>query len=88
MGENYQVHVLQNVAGNFYIGLSQNPTVRLAQHNAGVSLWTRNRGPWKRVWESDQLSLSAARKQENYLKRHKGGEGFYQFTGLSRSTGS
>jgi hypothetical protein len=34
---------------------------------------------------SEDLSLSDARRLENALKRQKGGTGFYNMTGLSRS---
>jgi putative endonuclease len=78
----YRVYVLQNVAGKFYIGLSENPAARLVQHNSGVSKWTRGRGPWKIIWESGFMTLSEARKLENKLKRQKGGRGFYQFMGI------
>jgi putative endonuclease len=84
----YRVYVLQNSVGSFYIGLSEDIAVRLAQHNAGVSKWTKSRGPWGLVWSSDPLSLSEARKLENLLKRQKGGAGFYRLTGLARSSGS
>jgi predicted GIY-YIG superfamily endonuclease len=69
----------------FYIGLSENPAARLIQHYTGVSRWTRNRGPWKLVWESRPMTLTEARKMENQLKRQKGGRGFYQLTGLDSS---
>ncbi len=87
-GKDYQVYVLRNPAGTHYIGLSTDPRLRLQQHNAGVSLWTRNRGPWQLVWLSRNLSLTEARRLENYLKRQKGGSGFYAFTGLSGMSGS
>ena len=50
--------------------------------------WTKNRGPWDLVWTSEAMSLTEARRFENYLKRQKGGNGFYQATGLSRKSGS
>ncbi|HLX94746.1 MAG TPA: GIY-YIG nuclease family protein [Verrucomicrobiae bacterium] len=78
----YQVYVIKNAAGKFYIGLSENVQVRLRQHNEGISQWTRNRGPWEPVWTSQQLSLTEARKLENRLKRQKGGVGFRFLTGL------
>jgi putative endonuclease len=81
----YRVYVLQNQAGRFYVGLSENPVLRLAQHNTGASKWTRDHGPWALAWESDRLALTEARKLENHLKRQKGGRGFYQFTGLVRA---
>jgi putative endonuclease len=81
----YRVYVLQNPEGKYYIGLSENPAQRLIQHNSGVSQWTRNRGPWRLVWQGDPMTLSDARKLENQLKRQKGGRGFYQLTGLVRA---
>ena len=88
MDHSYRVYVIQNPIGRFYIGLGGDVTGRLQQHNSGVSKWTRHRGPWKLVWESEALTLAEARKLENYLKRQKGGSGFYEFTGLRRSLGS
>ena len=84
----YQVYVIQNPEGRFYIGLSENVPVRLAQHNAGVSTWTKSRGPWVLRWTSSALSITDARKLENLLKRQKGGTGFYRLTGLPRHPGS
>jgi putative endonuclease len=49
LNKSYQVYVLRNVAGRFYIGLSENVHIRLQQHNDAVSKWTRLRGPWKNV---------------------------------------
>ena len=68
--------------------MSQDVALRLQQHNDGVSRWTKSRGPWALVWTSNLLSLTDARKLENLLKRQKGGLGFYQMTGLRRSSGS
>ena len=71
-GQMYRVYVLQNEAGRFYIGLSDDVDRRLEQHHQGVSKWTKTRGPWRLVWQSEDLSLSDARKLENHLKRQKG----------------
>ena len=54
-GKVYQVYVLQNPDGRFYIGLSENIQVRLRQHNRGVSKWTvisddQIASGWKPVW--------------------------------------
>jgi predicted GIY-YIG superfamily endonuclease len=81
----YQVYVIQNNGGRFYIGLSDDVARRLHDHNTGVSTWTRRRGPWQLRWTSEPMSLSEARRLENWLKRQKGGNGFYQMTGLDRS---
>jgi putative endonuclease len=82
-GTSYQVYVLQNPDGKFYIGLSEDVSIRLRQNNQGVSKWTWNRGPWSLVWTSEHMSLSDARRLENRLKRQKGGVGFQYLTGLS-----
>ena len=85
MTPDYRVYVLQNRAGKFYIGLTDDVSRRIEQHNCGVSRWTRGKGPWILRWTSEVLSLTDARKLENALKRQKGGKGFYLITGLSRS---
>jgi putative endonuclease len=80
----YQVYVLRNPAGRLYIGITENVSVRLRQHNAGESKWTAKFRPWELLWTSTSLPLGDARKLENLLKRQKGGDGFYKITGLSR----
>ena len=84
----YRVYVLQNVAGRFYIGISEDIPKRLVQHNANASRWTKRKGPREWVWESELLPLNAARKLENGIKRQGRGSGFYSITGLNRTTGS
>jgi putative endonuclease len=78
----HRVYVIQNAAGRYYIGLSEDVGARLAQHNSGVSKWTKGKGPWKLAWSSDEMALGEARKLENELKRQKGGVGFFAKTGL------
>ena len=82
-GKVYQVYVLQNSDGRFYIGLSESVQVRLQQHNQGISRWTRKFRLWFLVWTSEGLSLSNARRLENRLKHQKGGAGFKLLTGLT-----
>ena len=84
----YRVYVIQNREGKFYIGLSDDVDRRITQHNAGVSKWTRAKGPWTLTWQSDDLSLSEARRLENRLKRQKGGRGLFHLIGVRRSSGS
>ncbi len=81
----YSVYVIQNRKGKFYIGLSDDVGRRINQHNSGASKWTKTKGPWQLVWQSEVLSLSDARKLENRLKRPGRGKGFYSITGLHRS---
>jgi len=84
MPATYRVYVLQNNAARFYIGLSDDVTRRLEQHNCGKSRWTAGRGPWVISWQSEVMSLSDARHLENRLKRQGRGKGFYSITGLRR----
>ena len=88
VGQVYQVYVLQNRGGKFYIGLSDNVRARLHQHNQGISKWTQKYRPWSLVWTSESMSLSDARRLENRLKRQKGGIGFRILTGLPGVTSS
>jgi putative endonuclease len=84
MSDPYRVYVLQNSEDRFYIGVTGDIAQRLAQHNTGGSKWTSRRGPWRLVWQSESMPLSAARKLENRLKRQGRGSGFYFITGLKR----
>ena len=80
----YRVYVLQNPRGSFYIGFTENVAIRIQQHNSGLTRSTRSKGPWKLAWQSDALALADARRLELDLKRQKGGNGFYQKTGLRK----
>ena len=85
MAAPYRVYILRNPGGRFYIGLAEDVARRLQQHNSGESRWTKTRGPWRLVRQSEALFLSEARKLENRLKRQGRGKGFYMITGLPRS---
>ena len=74
----YRVYVIQNRTGKFYIGLSSDLERRIEQHNDGVSKWTRDKGPWRLIWQTTDMNLSDARKLELLLKRQKGGDGFIE----------
>lgn len=78
----YFVYVIQNLAGRFYIGLSEDVHTRLNQHNEGFSKWTKGKGPWQLVWQKGPMTLSEARKLENLPRCKKGGTGFFAITGL------
>jgi putative endonuclease len=69
----YRVYLIVNDTGRRYIGISENVTKRLSDHNAGLSKWTAKYRPWILFWTSNEMSLSEARKLENLLKRQKGG---------------
>ncbi|MDD5557446.1 MAG: GIY-YIG nuclease family protein [bacterium] len=81
----YYVYVLwSESSARFYIGVTDNVVHRVAQHNEGLSKWTRDRGPWELVWQRFFPTLSAARRFENLLKRQKGGNAFFEYTALNK----
>jgi len=73
----YRVYILVNADGKRYIGLSENVSKRLADHNSGISKWTAKHGPWALQWVSQEFSLSEARWLESKMKRQKGGVGLH-----------
>jgi putative endonuclease len=82
MAATYRVYVLQNPKRRRYIGFTEDVPLRVQQHNSGMTHSTRGKGPWELIWTSDWLELADARRLELNLKRQKGGNGFYQLTGL------
>ena len=70
--------------GKYYLGLSDDVSRRINQHNFDDSRCTRGKVPWILIWQSSEMNLSDARKLELSLKRQKGGDGFYRMIGLSR----
>ena len=87
MTDGYQVYTLLNPEGRRYIGVTEDVERRLAQHNQGVSKWTKGRGPWRLEWTSTPRTLGEARKLENQMKRQKGGRGLdriFQAEGAAR----
>ena len=84
MPATYRVYVLQNWKRRRYIGFTENIALRVQQHNSGLTPSTRGKGPWELIWQSDRLELADARRLELNLKRQKGGNGFYQMTGLHK----
>jgi putative endonuclease len=55
----------------FYIGSTNDPRRRLAQHNANAVTATRGKGPWRRVSLLPFDTPTLARRAEAYLKRQK-----------------
>ena len=56
----YRVYAIRNDVGRIYIGLTDDLDRRLAQHNSGISKWTKNRGPLSRIWSSDSMDVLVA----------------------------
>jgi predicted GIY-YIG superfamily endonuclease len=85
-GKLYFLYILWSKSGcRFYIGISEDPHARLAQHNEGRSMWTARNRPWELVHVESYRNYTEARKREICLKKQKGGVGFYALTGLDPS---
>ncbi len=69
----YFVYVLKSEkAGSSYVGHTSNIERRVAEHNRGESLSTRNKGPWKLVYKEEFRTRSEAIIKEKYFKTVKG----------------
>jgi putative endonuclease len=56
---------------HYYIGISENPQLRLQRHNTFITGWTRQGRPWKLVFQNEFESKEAATKWENWVKAQK-----------------
>ncbi len=71
-------YVIKSEEGKFYIGYTENLKRRLIFHNSGKSKWTSRYKNWKLIYSKVFDNKTDARKWELYLKRQKGGNGFYK----------
>jgi putative endonuclease len=82
-GKAYYVYVLWSPrARRFYIGISENPQKRLAQHNDAARGWTARYAPWQLVYSEPCQDYAMAKRRELRLKAQKRGKGFWIATGL------
>lgn len=79
----WTVFILQNAAGRFFIGHTDDLTRFLATADVDVAAWTRRDGPWPLVWKHEGLTEDAARKYEASLKRDRDQPRFFTRTGLT-----
>jgi len=67
-------YILQNPAGQFYIGHTDNLSVRLCSHNRTDEMrgkFTRKNGPWELVWSEEHPTRAAAMLRERQIKGMK-----------------
>ena len=70
----FHVYILENPAGKFYIGHTDDLEARLRNHNlTGPTLgkFTRKNGPWALVWTEPHSSRSSAVRRERQIKSWK-----------------
>ncbi|HMV10206.1 MAG TPA: GIY-YIG nuclease family protein [Cyclobacteriaceae bacterium] len=67
------VYVLRSAkSGKRYVGMTQDVTLRLAQHNSGKSKFTSGHMPWKLIYQETYSGSVEARVREKYLKSSQG----------------
>jgi putative endonuclease len=65
------VYILQSaVDGSFYKGFSENPNIRLQQHNNGQSGYTSAKMPWMIVFVEEFATKKDALIREKSLKKY------------------
>jgi putative endonuclease len=69
----FWVYILENPQGRFYIGSSDDPQRRLAEHNSdlGHVTFTHKHGPWALVWSEPHPTRAAAVARERQIKAMK-----------------
>jgi len=71
----YYVYILRSLikSKEIYTGFTtKTPPVRLADHNAGLSIYTNKYKPWKLIWYCAFESEQKAKNFELYLKTASG----------------
>ncbi len=68
------VYVIRSREGDTYVGMSDDLTRRLHEHNAGHSRYTRKGADWEVIYSEEVPDRHVARTREKYLKSHAGKE--------------
>ena len=69
----HYVYVLRSTqSGNWYTGCTSDLRRRVAEHNAGKSSYTKDRGPYELIYYEASLSKADAFARERYLKSGMG----------------
>ncbi|MCH8260873.1 MAG: GIY-YIG nuclease family protein [Planctomycetes bacterium] len=70
----FWTYILENAAGRFYIGSTDDLDRRVAEHNdpdRSRSKYTVKHGPWKLIWSESHRSRAEARARETQIKKMK-----------------
>jgi putative endonuclease len=69
----YFVYLLRSTKdGTTYVGMAQDVSERLAEHNRGKSKYTRGHMPYELLYQEGPYETLDARKREKYLKSTAG----------------
>jgi len=70
----FWTYVVENPAGRFYIGSTQDLQARLSQHNnpeAKSGKYCPKNGPWTLLWKKAFATRGQAMKREKFIKSRK-----------------
>ncbi|MGD0539829.1 MAG: GIY-YIG nuclease family protein [Verrucomicrobiota bacterium] len=70
----FWTYILQNPAGQFYIGHTDHLLTRLHSHNRNdrsLGKFTRKNGPWELVWNEPHPTRPSAMARERAIKAMK-----------------
>ena len=70
----YWVYILENLAGRFYVGSTDNLSRRVDEHNSSEKVgrkYTHKNGPWNLVWSEEHTTRGKAVSREKAIKRMK-----------------
>jgi len=71
----YFVYAISSLNTSYiYVGISDNPTRRIRQHNKKLNKTTRSYAPFKKVLVEEYENREEARRREKYLKSGCGKE--------------
>ncbi len=68
------VHILENQAGRFHIGQTDDLNRRVSDHNdtgPTQGKYTLKNGPWKLVWSEQHPTRASAMHREREIKKKK-----------------
>lgn len=70
----YHVYIIQsiNTPTKLYVGSTRDINTRLAKHNEGGSIYTKDYKPWILIWSGSFQEKSVALSFEKYLKTYSG----------------
>ncbi|MBS1716798.1 MAG: GIY-YIG nuclease family protein [Armatimonadetes bacterium] len=63
--------MLENSAGRFYVGHTEDLAQRIHFHNSGQSHYTARKGPWNLVYHEVYATRGEAMKRGSEIKRWK-----------------
>jgi putative endonuclease len=70
----YQVYIVRNPKGRFYIGQTDDLSRRISEHNdplSSKSKYAVKNGPWTLVWSETPDTRSLAMRRERKIKSKK-----------------